>query len=84
VKPEQVELLPELLQARTAARKFSIGGLCDFSGGFAFVRGVDIIKLIKTPLIYSVSRFNLGGLELCLWGLTGLLQAIAEEYAGKS
>jgi len=23
--------------------------------------GLDIIKLTKTPLIYSVSRFNLGG-----------------------
>ena len=30
--------------------------------------GLDIIKLTKTQLIYSVSRFNLGGLELCLWG----------------
>ena len=26
------------------------------------MRGLDIIKLTKTPLIYSVSRFNLGGL----------------------
>jgi len=26
------------------------------------------MKLTKTPLIYSVSRFNWGGLELCLGG----------------
>ena len=37
---------------RTIAKKFSIGVL-------------DIIKLSKIPLIYSVSRFNLGGLKLC-------------------
>jgi len=49
---------------------FSIGGLCGSAGGFAFVRGVDIIKLTKTPLIYSGSRFYLGGLELCLLGLS--------------
>jgi len=30
--------------------------------------GLDIIKLTKTPLLYSVSRFNLGGLKLCLGG----------------
>jgi len=35
------------------------GGLCVCLGG------LDIIKLTKTPLIYSVSRFNLGVLELC-------------------
>ena len=42
---------------RTVARKFSIGGLCVRLGG------LDIIILTKTPLIYSVSRFNLGGLS---------------------
>jgi len=26
------------------------------------------MKLTKIPLIYSVSRVNLGGLEFCLWG----------------
>jgi len=45
---------------RTVAKKFSIGGLCSSAGG------LDIIKLSKISLIYSVSRFNLGGLELCL------------------
>jgi len=40
---------------RTVARKFSIGGLCSSVGG------LDIIKLTKIPLIYSVSCFNLGG-----------------------
>jgi len=45
-----------LLITRTVARKFSIGGLCSSAGG------LDITKLTKTPLIYSVSRFNLGGL----------------------
>jgi len=38
------------------ARKFSIGGLCVCAGG------LDIPKLTKTQLIYSVSRFNLGEL----------------------
>jgi len=28
--------------------------------------GLDIMKLNKIPLIYGVSRFNMGGLELCL------------------
>jgi len=51
-------------RGRTVARKFSIEGLCNSAGG------LDIIKLTKTPLIYSVSRFNLGGLELCLGGIS--------------
>jgi len=55
-------------RCRTLARKFSIGGLCDSSGGFAIVRGLHIIKLTKTPLIHSVARLNLGDLELCLGG----------------
>jgi len=46
-------------------------GLCSSAGGFAFVRGgLDIIKWNKILLIYSVSRFSLGGLELCLGGLS--------------
>jgi len=49
--------------SRTVARTFSIGGLCSSAGGFSFVsEELDIIKLTKTPLIYSVSRFNLKGL----------------------
>ena len=35
---------------------------------FVCAGGLDIMKLIKTPLIYSASRFNLGGLEFCLGG----------------
>jgi len=57
---------------RTVARKFSIGGFAVLQWGFAFcvcVGWLDIIKLTKTPFIYSVSRSNLGGLELCLGGL---------------
>jgi len=52
--------------SRTVTRKFSIGELYSSVGGFAFCGGLGIIKLTKTPLIYSVSRFNLGGVELCL------------------
>jgi len=40
---------------RTVARKFNRGAL-------QVCGGLDI-KLTKTPLIYSVSRFNLGGLS---------------------
>jgi len=49
--------------SRTVARKSSIGV-------FTFV--LDILKLTKTPLMYSVSYFNLGGLEYCLGGLSPL------------
>jgi len=56
---------------RTVARKFSIGGLCSSAKGLCVcLGGLDIIKLTKTRLIYSVSRFNFGGLELCLGGLS--------------
>ena len=41
---------------RTVAWNFSKGSLC------VCAEELDIIKLTKTPLIYSVSRFNLGGL----------------------
>ena len=43
---------------RTVARKSSIGGLNVCEGGLN----------AKTLLIYSVTYFNLGGLELCLGG----------------
>ena len=75
----------EALHARTVARKFSIGGLCISEGGFGFVReGLDTQKLTKTQLIYSVSCYNLGGLEIRMGGLspqippvaTGLLHAV--------
>jgi len=52
---------------RIAAKIFSIGGLCISAGGFAFfARVLDIIKLSKISLIYSVSRSNLGGLGVFL------------------
>jgi len=41
---------------RTVARKSSIGG-------FTFVEGLEIIIFDKSPLIYSVSYFNLVCLE---------------------
>jgi len=51
---------------RPVARKFPIGGSALLRGNFAFVRkGLTFIKLTKAPLIYSVSCFKLGGLELC-------------------
>jgi len=49
------------LSCRTVARKFSIGGLC-------VCAGVDIPKLNKTQLVYSISRFNFGGLGALLGG----------------
>ena len=53
----------------SVARKFSTGRLCSSAWGlFVCAGGLDIINLTKTQLIYSVSRFNLGGLELCLGG----------------
>jgi len=32
--------------------------------------GLDILKIDKTPLIYTVSYFSLGGLEHCLGGMS--------------
>ena len=43
------------VRTRTVARKFSIGGLCVCAGW------LDIIKLTKIPLIYSVSLSIWGG-----------------------
>jgi len=40
------------------------------TGALQFCVGLDIIKLSKIPPIDSVSRFNLGGLEHCLGGLS--------------
>jgi len=49
---------------RTVARKSSIGG-------FTFVQGcLAFEKLTKTPLIYSISYFNSGVLEVCFAGLS--------------
>ena len=47
----------------------SLGGLYVREGGFAFLpRGLDIEKLKKPPMIYSISYFDLWGLVLCLGG----------------
>jgi len=44
-------------------QKFSIGGLCVSAGGlWVCAGGLDILKLAKAILIYSVSLFNFGGL----------------------
>jgi len=56
--------------SRTVARKFAIGGLCVFAGGFGFVREDLTLKLTKSRLIYSVSCFNLRGLKALLGELT--------------
>jgi len=45
---------------------FNRGALRFCGGSLPLCVGGDIIKLTKTPLIYSVSRSKLGGLELCL------------------
>ena len=43
----------------------------DFNrGALQFCGGIDIIKLTNTPLIYSVSRFNSGGLGVLFGGLS--------------
>ena len=54
-------------------------GLCISEGGFGFVRGLDTQKFTKTQLIYSVSCFNLGGLELRLGGLAPKSPPVATE-----
>jgi len=46
-----------MVRIRTVARKSSLGGL-------------DIEKLIKPPMIYSVSYFDLEGLSTFLGGLS--------------
>jgi len=50
--------------------KFSIWRLCSSAGGlFVCARGgLDIVKLTKTPLFYSVSRFILGELGALFGG----------------
>ena len=46
-------------------------GLYNSAGGICVcAEGLDIIKLSKIPLIYSVSRFNLGGLGALFGGLS--------------
>ena len=39
---------------------------CLQQGDLRLYTGLYILKLTKTPLIYNVVDFNLGGLELCL------------------
>jgi len=55
---------------RTVHKKFSIREFAVLRGGFAFVQGGLALWNSKIPLIYSVSRFNFGGLELWLGGLS--------------
>ena len=43
-------------------------GLCVCAGGFTFMQGGLTFKFDQIPLIYSVSCFNLVGLELYLGG----------------
>ena len=48
---------------------FNRGALQFCGGRFALVRGgLEVIKLSKIPLLYSVSRFNLGGLGALFGG----------------
>jgi len=58
------------MKSRTVARKFSTGTLQFCGEAFRLFGGLEVIKLTKTLLIYSVSRFNLGVLELCAGGLS--------------
>jgi len=55
-----------LVWFRTVAKLFSMGGFEVLRGSLRLCGGLDIIKLGKISLIYSVSRCNLGFLELCL------------------
>jgi len=58
-----------LTRSGIVAGKFSRVGLCSCAGGLCVCAGgLDIIKLAKTPLIYSVSRFNLGGIGAMFGG----------------
>ena len=58
--------------SRTVAMKSSLGGLYVRVGGLCVCAGggLDIEKLIKPPIIYGVSYFNLEGLLLCLGGIS--------------
>ena len=66
----KVILLKEWEYYQNRRQKVFNGGLCSSAGGLCVCAGgLDIIKLTKTPLIYSsVSRFNLGGLEALFGG----------------
>jgi len=60
------------LVRRTVARKFSIAwlGFAFLRGSFGLCGGLDTPKIDKISTDNSVSCFNLGGLELCLGGLS--------------
>jgi len=66
----KVILLKEWEYYQNRRQKVFNGRLCSSAGGLCVCAGgLDIIKLTKTPLIYSsVSRFNLGGLEALFGG----------------
>jgi len=54
----------DTVRTSTVARKSSLGGPYIRVGGFAFVPGgLDMEKLMKPPMIYSVSYFDLRGLS---------------------
>ena len=63
-----IESKPPLTQ-NCRQKVFNRGDL-QFSWGVLLCGGLDIIKLTKTPHIYSVSRFSLGGLGAFLGGLS--------------
>ena len=48
---------------------FTSGALRLCGGALCLCRGLDIENLIKSPLVYCVSNFDLGSLVLCLEGL---------------
>jgi len=58
-----VNLSRFLAMFRTVDRKFSIGGLC------VCARGLEVLKMTKTPLIYSASCFN--------WGLGAFFRGLS-------
>ena len=53
-------------------------------GGFTFFKGLDIPQIGKTPLIYSVSYFNLGRMsppkDCCVGTLNGAIHACARYW----
>jgi len=62
-----IESKPPLTQ-NCRQKVFNRGDL-QFSWGVLLCGGLDIIKLTKTPLIYSVSHFNLGWLVALFGGI---------------
>jgi len=60
-----------VLQKQNRRQKVVKRGVLHLCGGaLRSCRGGLTFKFEKTPLTYSVSYFNLGGLELCLGGIS--------------